>query len=79
MKNLNNFLNFLLWAKTMIEELPGQVSTTRTMTCISTISVMAVWVVTSIQTGTIAPLDGSVLTLMGTLWGAKVVQHFSEK
>lgn len=55
----------------------GNLSATRLAFLLWTVGVLTVWIWVSIHTGTLAPIDSSVQTILGVLMTGKVVQSFS--
>ena len=62
-----------------LEEDNGALSSTRLALMLWVVGVLAAWIVVSLQTRTLAPLDSSVSAILGILMTGKVVQKFGEK
>lgn len=65
--------------KEMLSDADGTLSTTRVVAVVWAFGVLAVWATYSIYTHQIADIPGSVQTIMGTLFAAKVIQKPWEK
>lgn len=62
-----------------LQEENGGFSSTRLALLLWTVGVLVIWIVNSARSGTLQPIDSSVITIMGILMGGKVVQKFGEK
>lgn len=69
---MNKMLEFL-------QENNGGFSATRLGFLLWVIGVLVVWIMNSLKSGTLAPIDSSVTAVIGILMTGKVVQKFGEK
>jgi hypothetical protein len=69
---MNKLLEFL-------QEDNGGFSATRLGFLLWVVGVLIVWMITSLKSMTLAPIDSSVATVIGILMTGKVVQKFGEK
>jgi hypothetical protein len=56
----------------------GAYSATRLGFLLWLCGVLVVWIVDSVRNGSLAPIDNSVVVVLGILMSGKVVQNFSE-
>ena len=75
---INTIKLFFLWLKTSQEETPNVASSMRMIMTIGVLSILAVWVWSSIKDGHMSKIDPTVLGLVALLVGGKSTQHFSE-
>jgi hypothetical protein len=69
---MNRILEFL-------QENNGGFSATRLALLLWVVGVLVVWIIDSLKSGTLAPIDSSIATVIGILMTGKVVQKFGEK
>jgi hypothetical protein len=69
MKNFSSFL----------QDNSGGLSATRLAFLLWAVGVLGMWIYSSIQQGKLAPIDGTVVTVLGILMTGKTVQRFGEQ
>jgi hypothetical protein len=78
-KTSQHFWNFVHWIKGSLEESPGVASSMRIAAILVTMNIMAVWTYSCIKSGSYQEIGMSSIMFIATIWGCKIVQHFSEK
>jgi len=58
---------------------PKRLSATRLAFLLWVVGVLIVWMADSFRQGQLAPIDSSIVTLIGILMGGKALQRFGEK
>jgi hypothetical protein len=63
----------------IFEDNSGGLSSTRVLLLAWGLGVLAIWIAMFITTHALAPIPDSIITILGILFGGKVVQRFGEK